>query len=120
MIFKYLFISGVVNAGLLLLLIRPALHAITWFDYLPEGSNLRLLGVPAVLLVLGIIVIFIPYFTHQVTKRCVFESKTFIESLSGAIAETKFRLSFLPVIGTLFMPRGRPDTEEIDSHQKEK
>ena len=116
MILEYIIVAAVIWTGLTLLTV-PLIHILMSLTNVPDDSHLRLLSGPIKIIFLGIYLVVIPYFTHQISKRKVFETMTIRDSLSGAIADARFKLSFLPIIGTYFAPKIDRDREDLENKQ---
>jgi len=116
MIIEYFVTATVLYAGFILI-VSPIIGFMTYLASLPDDAPLHFLNIPVTVLVLGVVLIVVPYLTHQVAKRRVYESLTFRQSFAGALVDARIKLSFLPLIGGLFMPKEQSQTEEDQSAQ---
>ena len=70
-----------------------------------SGSLLDYMILCLSLIIIGILILLPSYVAHEVTKRRVFESKSFLQSFDETFVTMRFYLSQLPVVGGWFTPK---------------
>ena len=104
MIIEYLVTVTVLYAGLILVS-TPLVGLMTYLGRQSDESLLHAIHLPVAIIVLGIVLVVIPYLAHQVAKRRVYEAMTYRDGFSDTITDVRIKLSFLPLVGGLFAPK---------------
>lgn len=104
MIIEYLVTVMVLYAGLILVS-TPFIGLITYLGRQSDDSLLHAIYLPVAIIVLGIVLVVIPYLAHQVAKRAVYDAMTYRDGFFDTITDVLIKLSFLPLVGGLFAPK---------------
>lgn len=102
MIIEYILTLVVYEIGLVLLFAPLLMFGQYLNGIVPESSPLYYAVMAYGAVVIGLYLFGLSYFAHNVTRRKVFENKTFRVSVNETVSDIRIFVAFIPIIGTWF------------------